>query len=130
MERENENKRIFGDNPVTRLRQGFGGQARMNTFEKLTSLEQPRRRPETSRILTTPQSIVRSYRLEKSRREPPEGPPFIFTPKRPRIPWHQKINWPVVEKMIGFGCGMALGLVGIIILIWFVIPFLRMIRWQ
>ena len=92
--------------------------------------QEARRSKRYSTIKTTPESIVKIYRLQKSRREPPEGPPYIFTPKRLRIPWHQKIDWDFLEKMSGLGCAIALGLVGIIMLLWYVIPFLRMIRWQ
>jgi hypothetical protein len=45
-------------------------------------------------IKTTPESIVRVFRLRSKRRDPVDMP-YIFTPKRPRIPWHQKINWQV-----------------------------------
>ncbi len=101
MKSENEMKRIFGDNPISR----------MNTFEKLTCLKppasrglrpggQPKRQIETSKILTTPEAIVREHRqVMRLRASGPEGP----TPRReilvrqpPRIPWYRRIDREVI----------------------------------
>ena len=116
MKENNETKRVFGDNPISRL----------NTFEKLTALKQPTRRDDSSKILTTPESIVRKHRTQVLRLES-ERPGRIMMTRPPRIPWHQKINW---NFAINAGCLVALVAVAIYFAIRMVIPFLRMIRWQ
>ena len=76
---------------------------------------------------TTPESIVLAYRLQAARKEPLERP-HIYSPKRPRIPWHQKIDWNVVSKMAAFCCAVGIALVMIYVIIR-VIPFVEMLRW-
>jgi hypothetical protein len=97
----------------------------MNTFEKLTSLKQTGKRPETSAILTTPESIVREHRAQVLQSR---GPILGRAPEP--VPWQARIDWDFVLKMISYACGVALGLVGIYMLAWVLIPFLQMIRWQ
>lgn len=120
MTRENETKRVFGDNPVTRpARRDFDGQARMNTFEKLTALKQPERQDISSRILTTPESIVRKHRAQVL-----QAGPILGRVPEP-VPWQARIDWDFVQKMISYACGFALGLVGFYVLAWGLIRFCR-----
>jgi hypothetical protein len=70
-----------------------------------------------SRIITTPEEIVRQYRRSQY-----AAPPFA--PKRPRIAWYRKINWGFVVDAV---CGGLLALVLLYLVIWVVIPFVRMI---
>ncbi len=99
-------KRIFGDNPVTRKTSG------------------------TSHILTTPERIVREHRraIVMKGLSPHAARQALLAEAAAEIkrPGNQEFSL----KMISLGCGMALVLVGIYMLIWIVIPFLRMLRWQ
>jgi hypothetical protein len=85
-----------------------------------------RRSKQYSTIKTTPESIVKIYRLQKARREPLEAP-YIFTPKRPRIPWHAKVDW---NFGINMACVGVLMVVAVYFLIRMVIPVLRMWVWE
>lgn len=87
------------------------------------------RRKQYSTIKTTPESIVQIYRLQKARREPVENP-YIFTPKRPRIPWYQKINWfdCIVAGVLYGSCAVVVA-VAIYVVGWHIIPFVETLRW-
>jgi hypothetical protein len=96
-----------------------------NEMEPLVrGVDEEARRKNYSTIKTTPESIVRIYRLQKSSAKRGVETPYIFTPKRPRIPWHQKINW---DFAINAGCAGALIAAGLYLAIWVVIPFVRVI---
>ncbi len=95
-------------------------------MEPLIRIDEKARLRNYSTIRMTPESIVRTYRAAKARREPVERA-FIFSPKRPRIPWHQKISW---DFLIGAGCCGLLGAIGMWMVIWVLIPFVRMLRWN
>ena len=88
--------------------------------------QEARRTKQHSTVKTTPESIVKIYRLQKARREPIERY-YIFTPKRPRIPWHHKIDW---NFGISVACVGALIAVSIYFVIWMWVPFLRMLVWK
>ncbi len=92
-------KRIFGDNPVTRQRSESYGGQARGT----------------SHILTTPERIVREHRRA-----------IVLNGL---APYGRPGNHGFVLRLVSLGCGAALVLVGIYMLVWIVIPFLRMLRW-
>jgi hypothetical protein len=86
-------------------------------------VDEESRRKNYSTIKTTPESIVRIYRLQKSSLEPVETS-YIFTPKRLRVPWYRKINWDVLTGSV---CVTLLAVCIFYIAFRVVIPFVRMI---
>lgn len=86
------------------------------------------RRENYGTIKTTPESIVRIYRLQAARKEPAQMP-HICSPARPRIPWHAKIDWRVASNMTALLCSAAVVAVGIYVIIWHIIPFIEALRW-
>ena len=95
----------------------------MQPLIKRSEEDEARRIKRYSTVKTTPESIVRLYRLQESRREPVEKP-YIFTPARSRIPWYRKINWEFVIDAVCIG---LLGIVAVYIAIWVVAPFVSML---
>jgi hypothetical protein len=118
MARENETKRVFGDNPISR----------MNTFEKLTALKQSGRRPETSRILTTPESIVRQHR-EVVRLNGINYPKILGRQAEETRTWFERINWTYLFGVVSIACSAAVVAVGIYVVVWHIIPFVETLRW-
>lgn len=99
-------------------------------MENLLKIDEKARRKNYSTIKTTPESIVRIYRLQKSPAERGMKTPYIFTPKRPRIPWHQKINWNFAISSVCVGLLVACW---VYIAIWVIVPFFTLLegmRWQ
>jgi hypothetical protein len=114
MERENETKRVFGDNPISRL----------NTFEKLTALKQPTRRDDSSKILTTPEAIVRGHREMMRRMAPGEREDIAIYGRRPERSLKRNfVRWGDLFAAV-VCAGAALACLGYIA-IKFIVPLLR-----
>ena len=123
MGRENENKRVFGDNPVSRpTRQ------QLNTFEKLTSLKQTGRRIETSMIITTPEAIVREYRRHEtaSGRTAPQNTGAACAGE----PEKEPDTFGAVLRALTIISGAAVIIIAIYIVGWQIIPFVETVRWK
>ena len=96
----------------------------MQPLIKRSKEDEARKIKNYSTLKITPESIVQTYRSQKSRREPCVERSYIFTPARHRIPWYRKIN---LEFVIDAACIGLLGIITAYVVIWVVVPFVSML---